>query len=97
MQPEWPKMALYSAVIALCFVGVPDLAMRHFGGESPFWFVFGIWMMPGAFVGMLVAGGHIHDIDLHVVQSIDFVFYFAIAFLFLTARHRRKRKGTANS
>jgi hypothetical protein len=97
MRTEWPKMALCSAVIALCFVGVPDLAMQHFGGESPFWFVFGIWMMPGAFLGMLVAGGHIHDIDLHVVQAINFAFYFGIAFLLLTARLGRKKKGAATS
>ena len=96
MQREWMRVGLYSAVIALCFAVIPDLAMRYVGGESPFWFVFGVWMLPGAFVGMVAAGGHIHDVDPLVIESIDFAFYFGIAYLFLTFRQRRKRKGTAD-
>ena len=92
MQRESLKVALYSAAIAFCLVGVPDLALRHLGGESPFWFVFGIWMLPGAFAGMLVAGGHIYDIDLRVVESINFAFYFGTANLILTMRQKRKNE-----
>ena len=97
MQQQWPKSCLYAAGVAFCLAVVPDFALGHFGGESPFWFVFGIWMLPGAFVGMVIAGGRIHDIDFQVVEAANFAIYFGIAYFFLTVWQRRKRKGVAGS
>jgi hypothetical protein len=87
---------LFLALIIGCVLSILPIAILKLPTDSGMvgslkWGITNL-MVPGGFVGLIASGGRIDDIDPWVSGFANFLFYFAIAYLSLTAWGRLKPK-----
>jgi hypothetical protein len=78
------RRALYAA-IAGTFLTVAPLLIQRSTESDPWRTGAGLFMMPGALVGIGLAGGVVHGIAWQVLVVANCVFYSGFAYLILSA------------
>lgn len=82
------RRAIYAALVACVFTAVPIFILKLNSETSIVNLLKTIAAalgVPGAFIGLIVAFGRVHDIDLWVTAIGNFAFYFVVAWLLLKA------------
>jgi uncharacterized membrane protein len=78
-------------MVMLCSVAVACIVMVLSGIAGFF-----LLAMPGFYAVMFIGRQGIHELNWHVVQSVNFVLWFGIVYLLLLFISRRKRKSDSH-
>ena len=83
------RRALYAAIVGVVFALAPML-VQFLTESSPLRTGAGLFMAPGALVGIGLAGGTVHAMSYVILVVVNFVFYSGLGYLVLTLMAKRR-------